>query len=347
MTPFPRRLAGCFLLALSLSACGEEAQSLPPEATEALNPVGKPWESIPADSLYGATPAENLVATQVELDLLSIPEGWEGMRIAALSDFQLGLWEGNDSVAIAATRRVARLDADLVVLLGDYIAQGIDTLALGRVLAPLRGRPVLAVLGDRDLRTDSIGAAISRTLGRQGIRVLKNGSVPFVHNNDTAYIAGVDPELADEPAGDQSWVLSQLGGGGRPGLLLSHSPLLASRAPANRFPGMIAGGTFCGRVEVPGTPRLSWLNETGLPGAVVSGVPRLYRLSRSVMFVTCGLGYTFVPIRFGAAPEIAMITLHRSGVRPPEEPGIEADSMSIDTLLRRFQQDTAGADPAR
>ena len=348
MTRYPRLLALTGVFALTLAACGEEAESLPPSPTEDPTVLtGAPWEKIPSDSIYGATPAENLAVTPVELDLLGIPEGWEGMRIAAVSDLQLGLWEGNDAVASAAIRRAAGLNADLIVLLGDYIARGEDTTALARVLTPLRGKRVLAVLGDRDIRTDSLGAAISRTLGRQGIRVLKNGSVPIVHGDDTAYVAGVDPELANEPGGDQEWILSQLGAGRR-GLLISHNPMMAARTPQGRFPGALAGGVHCGRVEVAGTPRISWLNEQSLPANVVRGVPRLYRFGKTVMFVTCGVGYGFLPVRFGYPPEIALVTLHVSGRAQAAVTPQAADSMNIDSLLRRYgTRDTTDTDSAR
>ena len=333
---FPRLLALSGVFALTLAACGEEAESLPPSPPEDLAvETGAPWERIPGDSLYGATPAENLAVIPVEMDLLGIPEGWEGMRIAAVSDLQLGLWEGNEEVAAAAIRRAVGLNADLIVLLGDYLARGQDTTALARVLAPLRGKRVLAVLGDRDIRTDSLAEAITRTLGRQGVRVLKNGSVPIIHGEDTAYVAGVDPELATDPVGDQVWILSQLGGGRR-GLLLTHNPVMTARAPDNRFPGALAGGVFCGRLEIPGTPRLSWINENALPANVVRGVPRLYRFDRTVMFVTCGVGYSFLPIRFGAPPEIALVTLHVSGRPVAAITPAAADSLNIDSLLARY-----------
>jgi hypothetical protein len=59
------------------------------------------------------------------------------------------------------------------------------------------------------------------------------------------------------------------------------------------------------------------------------------------MFVTCGTGYGFVPVRFGAPPEVALVTLHP--VLPPNAAGAadsaaaRADSISMDTLLRRYQ----------
>lgn len=338
--PTPPVTLVALLLTLLVAACGDAEAPAAARRPPALSGVLNPWDTIPPESIYGATPVENLRVVQAELDLLGIPQGWEGMRVAVLSDFQLGLWDGNQRVAEAAVRTAAASDADLIVLLGDYIATGSDTAALARVLAPLRGKTAIAVLGDRDIRSDSLAAAVTRTLSAQGVRVLRNGSVPFGFGSDTALIAGVDPELATKPVGDQEWVLSQMGGGTRPALLLSHVPQLAARADA-RFPGVLAGNTFCGRVEVPGTPRLSWLASQALPGTAVPQAPRLFRIKRSVLFVTCGLGYGFTPVRFGAPPELALLTLHPVSVGAPATP---RDSVSIDTLIQRYQRrDTTAA----
>jgi uncharacterized protein len=333
---FPRLIAGAaILLSVASTGCGRDAESVPPRTPPTPGLGGVPWEEISLDSLYGATPEENLRVTEAELDVLGIPEGWDGMRIVAISDLHLGLWEGNASVARAAAQRAAQLDPDLIVLLGDYLARGQDTLALREALQPLEGRLVMAVLGDRDVRTDSVEARVTRTLTALGIRVLKGSSAPLVRGNDTAYVAGVDPEITRETAADQAWVLSQLGAG-RLGLLISHNPVVAGRAPRNRFPAAIAGGTFCGRVEMPGTPRLSWLNEQALPGATVPEVPRIFRFNPMVMFVTCGVGFSFVPIRFGAPPEVALVTLRIAGRELETEATVTPDTLAMDTLLRRF-----------
>lgn len=331
---------------MSLASCGAEPDGASARPAEAAASTGMPWETLPADSIYGASPVENLVVRQVELDLAGIPAGWEGMKIAAISDLQLGLWEGNREVAGAAVTRALAQQPDLVVLLGDLLGAGRDTAQLSQTLAPLRGRPALAVLGDRDTRTDSLEAAVERTLAGLGIRVLKNGSVPFVHGGDTAAIAGVDPGLASMPEGDQLWVLGQLGSG-RLGLLLAHSPALAARAPRGRFPGALAGGTFCGRIEVPGTTRLSWLADGPLSDAGTPGLPQIFRLGRTVLYVTCGTGYGFVPIRYGAAPEVSLITLRDTGRRAAAGPDPAQDTTSIDTLIERYQRTdtTTAAEP--
>src|SRR3954454_7648186 len=102
------------------------------------------------------------------------------MKIAALSDFQLGLWEDNEKVALAAAQAAAATGADLFVLLGDYVARGDDYAAIDRVLAPLRGRRVMAVLGTADEREDPQGTPDSlriktvEALERSGVKVLRD-----------------------------------------------------------------------------------------------------------------------------------------------------------------------------
>lgn len=246
---------------------------------------------------------------RVELAIPGLPAGWQGARIAILSDLQLALWAENEAVAGAALSRALAEKPELVVLLGDYLGRGADTQLLERVLQPLQGQPTLAVLGDRDIQSDSTRVRIVTSLRRFGINVLLNDAAPVVFGGDTLWIAGIDPELLDESRADQSWILESIGVPGRTPILLTHSPSLAPLAPEDRFPVILAGNTFCGQVEVPGTPRLSWLRENVFPGAIVPGVDRLFQVEAGTVVVSCGTGYGFVPLRFGAAPEVPLLRL--------------------------------------
>lgn len=330
----------CFpLLALTVilsAGCGAEAESASDSEGPAFGQALNPWDTIPADSLYGATPVENVRVTPVVLDVLGLPSGWEGTRIAAISDLQLDLWSGNPEVAAAAIRAAVASRPDVVVLLGDYLGDGTDVGRLRQLLLPLRDLPVYAVLGDRDVRSDSLAARIAGALSAGGVRVLRNQIAVLQRGGDTASIAGIDAELAGEPVAEQQWVLSQLGLGTPIGFLISHNPVLAARADNDRVPAAIAGGVFCGSVEIPGTPRLSWLNSEAIPAAVVDGAERLYRIGPMVMFVTCGTGYGFVPVRFGERPEVALITLRRVGATT-EEDGEAGDTLGTDSLLQQYE----------
>jgi uncharacterized protein len=323
------------LLFVPLLGCEAEAEPavLPPRIIATV-PGTDPLAAIPRDELYGASPVENLWTPRVELEVLNLPRGWQGVRIAVLSDFNLGLWEGNEAVAEAAIRRAVEAQPDIIALLGDYVANIEAIPALERLLPALQGQQVVAVLGDRDIRTDSIEAGVVRALEGAGVRLLRNNSTSMVIRGDTAWISGIDPDLVTRTFADQQYVIAILGEPGRTPLLLTHLPALTSRAPEGRFPVMLGGGTFCGPVEVPGTPRVSWLRNEALPNAYIEGTERLFRLRGGTLVITCGLGYGFVPIRFGAPPEVLIVTLVGVGMRAADVP--QAGEVP-DTLIQRFQ----------
>lgn len=333
--PSRRSLLSLLALAavLPLGACGGEVEPAEPPARAAAA-EGSPFGDVPFEELYGASPLDNLWSPRVELEVPNLPPGWHGARLAILSDFQLGLWPENEAVAEAAIRRAVEADPEFVVLLGDFVAVGTEVEPLRRILAPLRGRRAVAVLGDRDVRTDSLEARVAGVLQEAGVRLLRNDAAGFELGGDTAWIAGLDAEVIQRSFGDQQFIVATLGVSGRTPILLTHAPALASRAPEGRFPVILGGNTFCGQVEVPGTPRLSWLRDEALPGAVVEGVDRLFRVSGGTLLVTCGLGYGFVPLRFGAPPEVPILTLVRLGAPPAAGPVQEAVA---DTTIQRFQ----------
>src|SRR5690606_14019566 len=79
---------------------------------------------------------------------------------------------------------------------------------------------------------------------------------------------------------------------------------------------------------------LSWLSQEALPGGRIEGLPNLFRVMGSTVLVTCGTGYGFVPLRYGAAPEVAILT-----IVPLAAPGDlgEAGTALPDSLLELYQ----------
>lgn len=330
----PTRTTFTLLAALVAAACGDRG-------AEPAQPAAAAEASPREEVLYGATPVDNLHVTQVEIDAPDLAPALDGARLVVLSDLQLGLWSGNTEVARAAVQRAAELQADAVVLLGDFVYRG-DPAAVQQVLAPLRGRPVFAVLGERDIRSDSVQAQVTAALQAAGVRVLVNQRAAVPRGGDSLLVAGLDPDLVSRSASDQEWIVTGLAS--RNAVLLTHFPGLAARVRENRYAAVLAGNTVCGDVEVPGAARLSFVEETLLPGAVVPDVPRLYPIGRTTLFVSCGLGYGFVPARFGGAPEIAVVTLRRVG--PPAPEAAPARDAQLDTLLQQYDAAQPSAEPA-
>jgi predicted MPP superfamily phosphohydrolase len=321
------------LFAASLAACGrgEGGRRADADSTQVVDS---------ARIIYGATGADNVRVVPVEIEILGLPAGWEGMKVAALSDFHLGMWEGNTATARAAVERAVAEQPDVFVLLGDYVSRGADYAALEQVLAPLRGKPVFAVLGDRDMleRSDEPDSTAIRTreaLSRAGVQLLENRRAPFVRRRDTAYIAR-------RPDWRRAEIFGGIPGGGKTPLVLAHMPVAAVTLPTDKYPAVLSGHTFCGQVEVPGTPRLTWLNTEVFPGTANPASTRIYRVRGSTLFVTCGLGFGYVPVRFGAAPEVALITLRGVGGEEEADSAQAPAGVNVDSLIQTFTPDTTG-----
>jgi hypothetical protein len=180
------------------------------------------------------------------------------------------------------------------------------------------------------------------------VSVLRNSKVPFSRGGDTAYVGGVEPYLARRADWRKADAFYGAGEGPNTMLLLAHMPVTGVAVPSGRYPVILSGHTFCGQVEVPMTPRLAWFNTQVLTGTANPDRTRIWRIRGATVFATCGLGYSFVPVRFGAPPEVALITLRAVG------PAVRTDSAkappqpNVDSLIRVFQErDTTQRDSAQ
>jgi predicted MPP superfamily phosphohydrolase len=345
-----RRSIRPFLLvaaAIAVSSCGRG-----PSGAADRGIADDTATAVPSNSPYGARGGDIVRVTPVEIEVIDLPDGWNGMRIAALSDFHLGMWPDNVNVARAAMERAVAERPDLIVLLGDYVGRGGDFTALDRVLEPAKGRPVFAVMGNEDMaestegEPDSMAILTRQALERNGVRVLMNQRVAFGRNGDTAYIAGIDPYTARRPDWRRAETYGGIPGGGRTPVMLAHMPVSAATLPTDKYPSMISGHTFCGGLEVPGTPRLSWVNTELFPQETGVATNRIYRIRGSTLFITCGVGFSFVPVRFGAPPEVAMITLRPVGGAVKRDTASAPATVNVDSLIQQFtpEADTTSRD---
>lgn len=340
------RFAVLVLTCALAAACGEGGA----RATTAAD-ADSTTRTDSARTVYGATGGDNVRVVPVEIEVVGLPAGWEGMRIAALSDFHLGMWPDNTATALAAVQRAIAEKPDAFVLLGDYVTRGTDYTALDRVLAPLRGKPVYAVLGNEDMaedpdEPDSTLIRTRQAMQRAGIQLLENRRAPFARNGDTAYIGGIDPYTARRPEWRRAEIFGGIPGGARTPLILAHMPVAAVTLPTDKYPAVLSGHTFCGQIEVPGTPRLTWLNTEVFPGTANPASTRIYRVRGSTLFVTCGIGFGYVPVRFGAPPEVAMITLRGVGTATPQDSARAPGAVNVDSLIQSFTPDTADREDA-
>ena len=242
------------------------------------------------------------VVRRLSLALPDWPAGAKPVTIALAGDIHM------ESAAMDAARllRIAgQIDAlkpDLIVLAGDFIdgrnpgepARVAPLLEPGlRALkAPLG---VVAVLGNHDYWTD--GPEVQRILQRTGIVVLRNQAVAA----GPLALAGVD----DSVTGHAHVPVAFAGLAALPGARIAvvHSPGMAAIvARTGQTSLLLAAHTHCGQVVLP------WL------GPVQEVVERRHlcgviRDGALTTIVTAGLGTSEVPLRYGAPPDIWLITV--------------------------------------
>ena len=157
-----------------------------------------------------------------------------------------------------------------------------------------------AVLGNHDWWYD--GGRVGRALEGAGIRLLEDTATRVDARGGPLWIAGVS-DLYTRPA-DVGRALASVPEGA-PVILLTHNPDVFVRVPA-RVLLTLAGHTHGGQVNLPGLGRLVVPSQFGERFAI----GHVHEDGRD-LFVTPGIGTSILPVRFGAPPEISVLTVGR------------------------------------
>lgn len=243
-----------------------------------------------------------------------LPSSLEGFTILHLSDLhdkEFGAG-GQELLALIGHERfdLVALTGDLVVGDSPLLTPALELVAGIRKLAG--GVPIFSVSGNHDWRLER-AAELNGRLREAGARVLSNGSAVIERGADRLWVAGVD-----DPVTRRDRLELALSGTERqrPRLLLSHSP--------QTYPGAVREGvdlTLSGHTH-GGQLRLPLVGAAFVPA--MGFFPRYdygpYRLGKSTLIVSGGLGESGIPIRFNIRPEFSLVTLvaHR-GAEPARD----------------------------
>jgi uncharacterized protein len=236
----------------------------------------------------------------VECPVPGLPEELEGLRIAHLSDFHLGVPSRGARAVEQAVDWVAARRPDLVCVTGDLLTRPAGLEPARAFLARLPG--ALAVLGNHDVGVAKDPLAVrSDHLDLGAVTVLHDQAVVVEARGCRVQLVGVDPrsvlrrqarpaELADPDADLR--------------VLLCHFPKIVASLPPGAFHLILAGHVHDGQINIPyGRGKL----RLGEPRArYPSG---LYRTPAGTLHVSPGLGTTLVPFRFFARPEATELLL--------------------------------------
>lgn len=239
---------------------------------------------------------------ELELELPGLPRELDGLRIAHLSDFHLGVRSRGVHAVERAVEWTAERRPDLVAITGDLLThpRGEERLRglVGRL--PL---PAFAVLGNHDVAISRDPQARASNLRElEPATLLRDDGVRVELRGRSIWIAGTHPRLIVR--GKQKLDPSSLARDADLRILLCHYPRVFDRLEPDRFDLVLAGHMHDGQIAVPypgGKIRLAHLSARYQRG--------VYRSDAGTMHVSPGLGTTFVPFRFAARPEATELVL--------------------------------------
>jgi len=240
------------------------------------------------------------------------------LRIAAVADIHAGEpYMSLDRIEriVAATNA---LKADLIVLLGDYVAapevrvRVVPSKDWSRALSCLEAPlGVHAILGNADWWDNAV--TCRRALDRAGIPLLQNDAVRLVHQGRGFWLAGLGHQITfvrspyggRRPIADLDATLAALGTD-EPAILLAHEPKIFAGL-TDRFALTRSGHTHGGQVRLFGWSPVSadsYGNRYAYGHVVEDG---------RHLIVSGGLGLSKLPVRLGVPPEIVLIELGGDG----------------------------------
>jgi uncharacterized protein len=238
----------------------------------------------------------------IDVRLPGLPEELDGLRVAHLSDFHLGVPSPGAVAVERAVDWVAERAPDLVAVTGDLLTRPEGEAQLRRLVERLP-HPTFAILGNHDLaiaRDPMARASDLREL--EPARLLRDEGVLVELRGRSVWVAGlhprslytlshrIDPNLLTRQADLR--------------ILLCHFPRVLDRLEPGSFDLVLAGHMHDGQITIPygrGKVRLAHITARYAVGE--------YRSRETVMHVSPGLGTTFVPFRFGARPEVTELVL--------------------------------------
>ena len=253
---------------------------------------------------------------EVEYTSQSLPAGFDGYRIVQLSDIHIGSWQGHPETVQKLVDLSNNQQPDLIVFTGDLVNQRSDELeSFQNILSQLQASDgVYSILGNHDYGTyyhwkspQEEKANLQNLIKQEksmGWKMLNNDHTIIHHNGDSIALIGVEND--GEPPFSQYADLPRAlqGTDGMFKILLSHNPTHWRREvlTTSDIDLMLAGHTHAMQGILFGHS-LAELKYPEWKG--------MYWEGKRALYVNIGIGYVGLPFRFGAWPEITVITLKK------------------------------------
>ncbi|WP_424346987.1 metallophosphoesterase [Kocuria sp. CH-021] len=270
---------------------------------------------------YGVAIEPRLILDEerIQARIPGLGPDWEGAQVLVFSDLQVGMWWDNTGMIERVVQQAVAADPAAVLLPGDFLYQSETSIQervsdVTRLLEPLTEAeiPVYAVMGNHDYAVGAV-EELTAAFEERGIEVLADEATVVPAPGDGPgpglFLAGVGPSSVG--AAEPQEALDDVPEAA-PRLVMMHNPTTFPELPAGTAPMAVAGHTHCGQIALPLLSRWSYLGLTEEEEIVADGfAPDGYGAEGNQMFVTCGIGFSLLPVRINAPPQLLTIELHR------------------------------------
>jgi predicted MPP superfamily phosphohydrolase len=229
-----------------------------------------------------------------------LPRSFHGFTLAHLTDLHLGFLVSQPFVE-EIIQRTNSLNTDVIVCTGDYVhhMNSIEEIEkVWPILSKLKARyGVYSVLGNHDHWADPDRSLYWLERSGQNIR---HRCKPIYKDSERILIGGAGDYWEDQLEIDKVFSCSDQD---ECRILLSHNPDSVDTVFKTPLSLTISGHTHGGQVVIPffGAPFLSVQNKNYSSGLIAT--------PKTQLFISRGIGWSILPIRFNCYPEIAVLEL--------------------------------------
>jgi predicted MPP superfamily phosphohydrolase len=286
---------------------------------------------LAAAAIYGTAIEPRIVMREDHVaPIPQLPAAWEGKQVAVFADLQIGMWWANTDAVKKVVAKTVELNPAFVLIAGDFVYKAEDEVdpLMQEVLALLQPLidariPTYAVLGNHDYELMNEGSRKETQVARRvrfaldsaGIHMMDNRSVAvWAPGADSAtsaplYIVGVGDKWALNDSATAT--LAKLPPSA-PRIVFMHDPDSYAHIAADQAPIAIAAHTHGMQLGIPWVSDWLWRTRFSDEGSGVAGWVTHYGQPGNRLYINRGIGFSILPGRINAFPELTVLTLTRA-----------------------------------
>ena len=248
--------------------------------------------------------------TETELSFRELPNGFDGFRIAHVSDLHNAQFGENNETLLKLLRQT---DPDIIAVTGDIVdSRRTDTaVALAFLEEAVKIAPCFYVNGNHEARISGY-REFEKSMEALGVTVLDNRKAAISRAGQTLTVMGIDdPNFADDGlyGTKEAVTAARIANLYREedgfAVLLSHRPDLFDTYVDSGVNLVLSGHAHGGQFRLPFVGGLYAPGQGFFP-EYDAGV---FRDGETAMVVSRGLGNSAFPLRFNNRPEIILLVL--------------------------------------